>query len=74
MKKTEFHQPTGEVIENISIDQMKKYVIDEFIEYWKQGSGDALIIEVCKVVTDSNKLNYSWSRVYLKESKQMSLI
>lgn len=28
MKKTEFYQPTGEVIENISIDQMmnKEYI------------------------------------------------
>lgn len=54
MKKTEFYQPTGEVIENISIDQMKKYVIDEFIEYWKQGSGDGCInyyVEDSKKVT-----------------------
>lgn len=43
MIKTEFHQPTGDVIENISISEMKKYIVDEFREYWMQGSGDGFI-------------------------------
>jgi len=43
MIKTEFHQPTGRVIENISITEMKKYILDEFEGYWRQGSGDGLI-------------------------------
>lgn len=43
MIRTEFHQPTGDVIENISIDKMKKYIVDEFLTYWRQGSGDGYI-------------------------------
>ena len=43
IRRTEFHQPTGDIIENINIDKMKKYVLDDFLTYWRQGSGDGFI-------------------------------
>lgn len=43
MVRTEFQSPTGNLIENISLEEMKKYVIDEFTTYWEQGCGDGFI-------------------------------
>lgn len=43
MIKTEFHEPSGKIIENIDISEMKKNTIDQFDKYWTQGSGDGLI-------------------------------
>lgn len=43
MIKTIFHTPCGDIIENIDLETMRRYLIDEFNSYWSQGSGDGFI-------------------------------
>ncbi len=43
MTRTEFQLPLGNSIENISIDEVRKIMIDEFETYWEKGSGDGSI-------------------------------
>lgn len=43
MKISKFHTPDGSVIENIDLEVMKRYIIEEFETYWIKGSGDGFI-------------------------------
>lgn len=43
MKYTLFYPPKGKAIKNIDLSQMKKYVIDDFENYWFDDTSDAEI-------------------------------
>ncbi|URZ08856.1 hypothetical protein [Clostridium felsineum] len=43
MIRTEFQPPFGEMIENIKIEEMKKFIINDFETFWQKGCGDGSI-------------------------------
>lgn len=43
MIRTEFQPPFGAMIENITIEQMEKLIIDDFETFWEKGCGDGSI-------------------------------
>lgn len=43
MKKTIYHTPTGDTIENIKLETMKQYMLDDHYNYWSKGCGDGFI-------------------------------
>ena len=39
----QFHAPDGPIVENPNIETLRTNMIDNFPDYWYQGSGDAMI-------------------------------